>query len=144
MLHDIDVDAVHAVRFERVDAAPVGTLVYHGWIPTEGGIFRQDDELRVGGDDRLVSDLRVATATGIVVEDVDAIGVLQEFVAEGAATEDIRLAGSAIIDFEQNSGGRGARNNRLYLSYLLLELLYQSSSGILSKGELSYEQNLLK
>ena len=57
MLHDVDIDMVHLVQCERVNAAPVRPLIYQGRIPTIGEIFRQDDELRIGSDDRFVCDL---------------------------------------------------------------------------------------
>src|SRR5437667_4470939 len=100
MLHDVDIDTVHLVQFERVNAAPVRPLIYQGRIPTIGGIFRQDDKLRIGSDDRFVCDLWVATATGIVMEDVDAIGVQQEFVAKGTTAKDIGFSRRAIVYFQ--------------------------------------------
>ena len=54
----------------------------------------------MSGDDRLICDLWIATTTGIVVEDVDSIGVLQEFIAKGTATKDIGLSRRAIVYFQ--------------------------------------------
>ena len=48
MLHDVDVDAVHVVHFERLDAVPVGALIYQRGIATIGRVFGQDDKLRIG------------------------------------------------------------------------------------------------
>jgi len=109
MLHDVDIDTVHLVQFERVDAAPVGPLIHQRRIPTIGRVFRQNDELWVGGDDRFVCDLWIATATGIVVEDIDSIGVLQEFIAKGTAAKDIRFSrcANARCHLAENGGQPG-------------------------------------
>src|SRR3989440_12821392 len=131
MLHDVDIDAIHLVQSERVDAAPVGSLVHLGRIPTVGGVFRQDDELRVGGDDRFVCDLWVATTTGIVVEDVDSIGILQEFVAKGTTAKEVGFARRAIVYLKQHSGSRRACHGRLDLVDLLLQLVHQRYSSTL-------------
>ena len=48
MLHDVDVDAVHLVQVERVDAVPVGSLIHQRGIATIGRVFGQNDKLRVG------------------------------------------------------------------------------------------------
>src|SRR5229473_786574 len=93
MLHDVDIDTVHLVQFERVYTTPVRPLIHQRRIPTVGRIFRQDDKLRVGSDNRFVCDLRVATVTAVVMEDIDAIGVLQEFIAKGTAAKDIGFPG---------------------------------------------------
>ena len=66
MLHDVDIDMVDLVQCERVNAPPIGPLIHQNRIPTIGRLFRQDDELRVGSDDRFVCDLGIATVGGIV------------------------------------------------------------------------------
>jgi hypothetical protein len=54
MLHDVDIDMVDLVHCERVNAPPVGPLIHQSRIPAIGRLLRQDDELRVGSDDRFV------------------------------------------------------------------------------------------
>ena len=76
MLHDVDIEMVHMVQFERINATPVGPLIHHSRITTVSRIFRQDDKLRVSGDDRFVCDLWIATATAVAMEDIDSIGIL--------------------------------------------------------------------
>ena len=100
MLHDVDIDAIHLVQCNRVNATPVGALIHQSRIPTVDGIFRQNDELWVSSDDRFVCDLRVSTATGIVMEDVDAIGILQKFVAKRTTAKDIGFSRRAIVCFQ--------------------------------------------
>src|SRR2546427_12513581 len=99
MLYDVDIDPVHVVQLERVNATPVRPLIHQSGIPTVGRIFRQNDKLWVSGDDCLVCDLRVATAIGIVMEDIDAIGVLQEFIAKGTTAKDIGFSRRTIVYF---------------------------------------------
>src|SRR5215467_5069590 len=117
------------MHFERVNATPVRPLIHKGGVPTIGGIFRQDDELWVSSDDRFVCDLWVATATGVVMEDVDALGVLQEFIAKGAPAEDIRLARRTIVYFEQHPGRSCSCHGRLDLVDLPLQLADQRRSS---------------
>src|SRR5216684_7492889 len=100
MLHDVDIDMVHLVQFERVNATPVGTLIHQSRIPTIGRLFRQNDKLRVGSDDRFVCDLWIATLTGIVMEDIHAIRVLQKFIAKGTTAKDIRFSWRTIVYFQ--------------------------------------------
>ena len=99
MLHDVDIDMVHVVQFERINATPVGPLIHQSRITTVGGIFRQDDKLWVSGDDRFVCDLRIATTTAVAMEDIDAIGVLQEFIAKGTPAKDIGFSRRTIVYF---------------------------------------------
>ena len=91
---------VHVVRFERINATPVGPLIHHGRITTVGRVFRQDDKLRVSGDDRFVCDLRIATTTAVAMEDIDAMGVLQEFIAKGTPAKDIGFSWRAVVYFQ--------------------------------------------
>ena len=50
MLHDVDVNVVHLVQFERINAAPVGALIHKSRIAPIGWIFSQNDKLRVGSE----------------------------------------------------------------------------------------------
>src|SRR5258708_18764982 len=100
MLHDVDIEALHLVHLERVDAAPVRPLIPQRRFPAIGRIFRQNHKLWMSSDDRLICDLWIATTTGIVVEDVDSIGVPQEFIAKGTTAKDIGLSRRAIVYFQ--------------------------------------------
>src|SRR5437868_14274112 len=144
MLHDVDIDAIHLVQFERVDAAPVGSLVYLGRIPTVGGVYCQDDDLRIGGADSFVCDLWVATTAGIVVEDVAAVGVLQEFVAKGTTAKDVGFARRTIIDFQQHPGRRRACHGCLDLVDLQQQLVHKRYGSALCEGQASDQQDLLE
>src|SRR5437667_9734299 len=89
MLHDVDIDTVHMVQFEGIDATPVGPPIRQSRIPTISGVLRQNDKLWVGSYNRFVCDLWIAAITGVVMEDVDSIGVLQQSVAKGTTAKDI-------------------------------------------------------
>src|SRR5437899_1153650 len=99
MLHDVDIDMVHTVRFERINATPVGPLIHQGRITSVSRIFRQDDKLRVSGDDRFVCDLWIATAAAVAMEDIGSIGILQEFIAKGTPAKDIGFSRRTIVYF---------------------------------------------
>src|SRR5579859_620954 len=72
LLRNVHIDAVHLARFDGLDAAPVGTLIHERGTAAERRVFRQNDELRIRGNDRLVSYLWIAAVIGIAMEDVDA------------------------------------------------------------------------
>src|SRR6266571_2369322 len=144
MLHDVDIDTVYLVQFERVNATPVGTLIHQSRIPTVGRIFRQNDKLGVGSNDRFVCDLWVATVTRIVMEDVDPFRVLQEFVAKGTSAKDKRFSRCAIVYFEQHFWRSRPCHGCLDLVDLLLQLGHERYRSILGECQASYQQDLLE
>ena len=80
--NDVGVNAVDLVKFERCYAAPVGTCVDGIDVTTIHWIFCENDELRVGADDGFVGYLGESSTAGIIVEDIQGIRVLQEFIAK--------------------------------------------------------------
>ena len=59
------------------------------------------------------------------MEDVDAIGVQQEFVAKGTTAKDIGFSRRAIIDFQQHPGRSRPCYRGLDRIDLLLQLVHQ-------------------
>src|SRR5437588_3440735 len=52
----VGVDAVDLAHLQRGDSTPVGALVDSGDVAAVSGVFRQDDVLWIGADDRFIRD----------------------------------------------------------------------------------------
>src|SRR5438270_8671302 len=80
--YDVGINAVDLVQLERCYAAPVGTGIDGIDVATIHWVFCENDELRVRADDCFVGHLGETSAAGIIMEDIQRVCVLQEFVAE--------------------------------------------------------------
>src|SRR6185312_10227118 len=120
---DIRIDAIDLVHLEGIYTAPVGTLVDRVDVTAIHRILGEDDILRVRADDRFDGHLWKPSIDGVIMKDINAIGILDKLIIKGATAEDIWLILGSIIRLNHHPWRCCASHFRFHLAHLLLQLI---------------------